>query len=50
MALLDINETSIYIGNAYSSSGNGKTGWFAIDKVLTSVNTADYCIPSDSLK
>ena len=50
MALLDINETSIYVGNGYSSSGSGKTGWFAIDKVLTSVNTADYCIPGDSLK
>ena len=50
MALLDINDTSIYVGNGYSSSGSGKTGWFAIDKVLTSVNTADYCIPEDSLK
>ena len=50
MALLDINDTSIYVGNGYSSSGSGKTGWFAIDKVLTSVNTADYCIPGDSLK
>ena len=50
MALLDINDTSIYIGNGYSNSGHGKTGWFSIDKVLTSVNTADYCIPSDSLK
>ena len=44
------NDTSIYIGNGYSNSGHGKTGWFSIDKVLTSVNTADYCIPSDSLK
>ena len=50
MALLDINDTSIYVGNGYSSSGSGKTGWFPIDKVLTSVNTADYCIPGDSLK
>ncbi len=50
MALLDINDTSIYVGNGYSSSGNGRIGWYAIDKVLTSVNTADYCIPDESLK
>ena len=50
MALIDINETSIYIGNGYSSSGHGKTGWFPINEVLTSVNTADYCIPGDSLR
>ena len=50
MALLDITDTQIFVGNAYSSSGHGRSAWFGIDEVLTSVDTADYCIPSDSLK
>lgn len=50
MALLDINDTQIFVGNAYSNSGYGRATWFDIDVLLTSVNTADYCIPSSSLK
>ena len=50
MALIDINSTSIFVGNAYSNSTYGKAGWFSIDTVLTSVQTAEYCYPSNSLK
>ena len=50
MALIDINDSSIYVGNGYSTSGSGAIGWHDTDKVLTSVSTADYCIPSNSLK
>lgn len=50
MALIDINGSNVFIGNAYSNSTHGKAGWFNIDKVLTSIQTADYCYPSDSLK
>ena len=50
MALLDINDTQIFVGNAYSNSGYGRATWFDIDVLLTSVNTADYCIPTSSLK
>ena len=50
MALIDINSTSIFVGNAYSNSTYGKAGWFSIDTVLTSVQTAEYCYPSSSLK
>ena len=50
MALIDLNGSNIFVGNAYSNSGHGKAGWFDIDKVLTSVKTADHCYPSSSVK
>ena len=50
MALIDINGSNVFIGNAYSNSTHGKAGWFDIDKVLTSVQTADHCYPSSSVK
>ena len=50
MALIDINGSNVFIGNAYSNSTHGKSGWFNIDKVLTSIQTAEYCYPSSSLK
>ena len=46
MALIDINGSNVFIGNAYSNSTHGKTGWFDIDEVLTSIQVADYCIPT----
>ena len=49
MALIDINSSSIFVGNAYSSSGHGKSGWFSTSSVLTSVQTADYCTPTAAL-
>ena len=50
MALIDINGSDVFVGNAYSNSTHGKSGWFNIDKVLTSIQTAEYCYPSNSLK
>lgn len=50
MALIDINGSDVFVGNAYSNSTHGKSGWFNIDKVLTSIKTAEYCYPSNSLK
>lgn len=50
MALIDINGSNVFIGNAYSNSTHGKAGWFDIDKVLTSIQTADHCYPSSSVK
>lgn len=49
MALIDINGSKIFVGNAYSSSGHGLAGWFSTSEVLTSVQSADYCTPTDSL-
>ena len=48
MALIDLNGSNIFVGNAYSNSGHGKAGWFDADKVLTSVQSADYCTPNKS--
>ena len=52
MALVDINSAGdqIYVGNAYSSSGYGKSGWYSASEVLTSVQTAEICVPDSSLK
>jgi len=50
MALIDINGSKIFVGNAYSSGGHGVAGWFSSSEVLTSVQSADYCTPSDALK
>ena len=50
MALIDINGSNVFIGNAYSNSTYGKAGWFNIDKVLTSIQTADHCYLSSSVK
>lgn len=50
MALIDINGNKIFVGNAYSDSGYGKAGWYDSSKVLTSVQSADYCTATDSLK
>ena len=49
MALIDINGSNIFVGNAYSSSGHGVAGWFSSSEVLTSVQAADYCTPTSSL-
>ena len=51
MALIDINSggDQIYVGNAYSSSGHGLSGWFSSSEVLTSVQTAEICVPDSSL-
>ena len=48
MALIDLNGSNIFVGNAYSNSGHGKAGWFNADNVLTSVQSADYCTPNKS--
>ena len=48
MALIDLNGSNIFVGNAYSNSGHGKAGWFNADNVLTSVQSADYCTPKKS--
>ena len=47
MALIDINSdgSKIYVGNAYSSSTYGQSGWFSSSDVLTSVQTAEICVP-----
>lgn len=49
MALLDFKENKIFVGNGYSSGGSGLAGWFDASKVLTSVQTADYCTPTQAL-
>ena len=51
MALIDIDSSNdkIFVGNAYSSSGRGLSGWFSSSEVLTSVQTAEVCVPSQSL-
>ncbi len=49
MALLDIKNGSIFVGNGYSISGHGKADWFSAGEVLTSVQTADYCTPKTTL-
>ena len=49
MALIDYNGSSVFVGNGYSTSGNGAMTWHNADKVLTSVSTADYCVVSNSL-
>lgn len=49
MALLGYNNGNIFVGNGYSTSGSGQAGWFNSSKVLTSVQEADYCIPSQAL-
>ena len=43
MALIDISNDKIYVGNGYATYTYGQTGWFASNDVLTSVQTADYC-------
>lgn len=50
MALIDYDGSKIFVGNAYSNSGYGKSGWFKTSEVLKSIQTADYCTPSDGLK
>ena len=51
MALIDIDSSNdkIFVGNAYSSSGYGVSGWFSSGEVLTSVQTAEVCVPAQSL-
>ena len=49
MALLDISNNQIFVGNGYSTSGTGLAGWFDASKVLTSVQEADYCTPTQAL-
>ncbi len=49
MALLDASGSQIYVGNGYSNSGSGAIGWHSSSAVLTSVQTADYCTPSQTL-
>ena len=49
MALLDYSSGKIFVGNGYSTSGSGLAGWFDAGKVLTSVNEADYCTPTQAL-
>ena len=50
MALIDYDGSKIFVGNAFSSSGYGKSGWYKTSEVLKSIQTADYCTPSDGLK
>lgn len=49
MALIDYNGSSVFVGNGYATSGNGAMTWHDADKVLTSVNTADYCAVTSAL-
>lgn len=49
MALLDYSNGKIFVGNGYSTSGTGLVGWFDASKVLTSVQEADYCTPTQTL-
>ena len=49
MALIDYNGSSVFVGNGYSTSGNGAMTWHDADKVSTSVNTADYCAVTSAL-
>lgn len=49
MALLDYKDNKIFVGNGYSTGGSGLAGWFDASKVLTSVNEADYCTPTQAL-
>jgi hypothetical protein len=49
MALLDYKDNKIFVGNGYSTGGSGLAGWFDANKVLTSVNEADYCTPTQTL-
>ena len=49
MALIDYQDNKIFIGNAYSNSGKGRTGWYNQDSVLTSVREVNVCTPKQSL-
>lgn len=49
MALLGYENNKIFVGNGYSTSGSGLAGWYDASKVLTSVQEADYCTPSQAL-
>jgi hypothetical protein len=45
MALIGINGDQVFVGNSYSSTDNGRSGWHSIDRVLISVQTAEICKP-----
>ena len=52
MALIDISSdnSKVYVGNSHGDgSGRKATGWFNIDEVLTSIQTAEVCTPSTAL-
>ena len=49
MALVGYNNSQIFVANGYSASGTGQAGWYASSKVLTSVQDADYCTPTQTL-
>ena len=49
MALLDYKDNQIFIGNSYSNSGYGRSGWYDKDTVLTSVQEVNICTPTQSL-
>ena len=52
IALIDINRSGdqVFIGNGYESGrGYGDMKWYSSDEVLTSVQTAEICVPSQTL-
>ena len=52
MALLDIDSSNskVFVGNSYgSASGHSASDWFNIDEVLTSIQEAELCTPSQSI-
>ena len=49
MALVGYNNSQVFVANGYSASGNGQAGWHAANKVLVSVDAADYCTPTQTL-
>ena len=49
MALIDYKDNKIFVGNSYSSSGYGLSGWYDESTVLTSVRELIICVPSQSV-
>ena len=51
MALIDYDKKNnkIFVGNSFSNSKYGKSGWFDADDVLTSVVESHVCTPKQSL-
>lgn len=45
MALLDIKDDQIFVGNSYGTAPYAKSGWFSTSEVLTSVQEVNVCKP-----
>ena len=49
LELIDYKDDKIFVGNSYSTSTYGKSGWFNKDSVLTSIKEVNICTPKKEL-